>query len=297
MQDNIQYLSFKFFSKVICSLPYSLVVRIGRGLGLLYYLAAKRQRERAIVQASSGLKISREQAEKNIRNLFYNLGQMVLEVLYTPKLTAENIEQYVSIEGANYLSEALKSGHGVVVLTAHLGNWEWMAAALSFAGFPITTIAKPQPNSQYTRILDEYRAMTGVEVFNRGTSEIVKAARALKKNKVLGFLADQDGGSEGIFVDFFGKKASTPVGPAVFARRFDSVIVPIFTYRRPQGGHQVIIEPPLDYEKQVDEEQEIYHNTVKMTKIIEDVITAHPEDWLWFMKRWNTKYPIDQVQR
>ncbi len=295
MKGNIQYLLLKTVSKLICLLPYSWIVHIGRGLGLLYYLAAKRQRERAIEQAISGLKISRQQAEKNIHNLFYNLGQMVAEVLYTPKLTAENIEQYVSMEGADYLSEALKLGHGVVVLTAHIGNWEWMAAALSFAGFPITTIAKPQPNSQYTRILDEYRAMAGIEVFNRGTSEIVRAARALKKNKVLGFLADQDGGSQGIFVDFFGKKASTPVGPAIFAKKFDSVIIPIFAYRRPQGGHHVVIEPPLDYERQVSDEQEIYQNTVKMTKIIEEAVTAHPEDWLWFMKRWNTKYPIEQV--
>jgi KDO2-lipid IV(A) lauroyltransferase len=235
-----------------------------------------------------GLGISRLEAKQTIRRLFGNLGQMFMEVMYTPALTATNIGQYVSIEGVEHLREALQKGYGVVYLTAHVGNWEWMAAALSYAGFPMTTLVKPQPNPQYSRILNEYREMSGVEVFNRGTLEIIKAARALKKGKVLGFLADQDGGEEGIFVDFLGKKASTPAGPAYFAEKFNAVIVPGFIYHRPQGGHHIVIKPPLPYEHFADHEQELFQNTAKMTKIIEDAIKSHPDEWLWFMKRWNT---------
>ncbi|WP_425058478.1 Lipid A biosynthesis lauroyltransferase [Sporomusa carbonis] len=289
----MQYFLLKTLSRLICLLPYSLVCRIGRGLGFLHYLIAKRQRERGIAQAMSGLGISRGEAQGLIRRLFGNLGQTLMEVMYTPALTPDNIGQYVSIEGLDNLREGLKSGHGVVFLTAHMGNWEWMGAALAFAGFPMTTIVKPQPNAQYTRILNEYRKLVGLEVFNRGTNEIVKAARALKNGKVLGFLADQDGGADGVFVDFLGKKASTPAGPAIFAKKFEAVIVPGYTYHRPGGGHHVVIESPLVYERCEDPGQELYQNTARMTKIIENAIKAHPEDWLWFMKRWNTKYKGD----
>jgi KDO2-lipid IV(A) lauroyltransferase len=291
MSGNLQYYFLKMLSRFICFLPYRLLCWLGRKLGIIFYLVAKRQRQRGITQAAQSLGLAQAEAKTLIRRLFRNLGQMVMEVMYTPALTPSNIQQYVSISGSEHLQAALRLGHGVVLLTAHMGNWEWMAAALSYAGFPITTIAKPQPNPQYTRILNEFRTMVGLEVFNRGTSEMIKAARALKKGKVLGFLADQDGGTDGVIFEFLGKKASSPVGPAYFSKTFNAVIVPVFTYHRPQGGHHVVIKPPVAYEHYSDPIQEIYHNTKRMTRIIEDAIKAHPDEWLWFMKRWNTKIP------
>ncbi|QDR82541.1 lysophospholipid acyltransferase family protein [Sporomusa termitida] len=291
MRGNLQYFFLKMLSRLICLLPYRLVCWLGRQLGIIVYVAAKRQRERGIMQVTDSLKLTQAEASALIRRMFCNLGQTVMEVLYTPALTPQNIRQYVSISGLEHLQKALSQGHGVVFLTAHMGNWEWMAAALCYAGFPITTIAKPQPNPQHTRILNEFRTMVGLEVFNRGTSDMIKAARALKKGKVLGFLADQDGGTDGVFFDFLGKNASSPVGPAYFAKTFKSVIVPAFTYHRPQGGHHVVIKPPVAYQHYDDPDQEIYHNTLQMTKVIEEAILAYPDEWIWFMRRWNTQKP------
>ncbi|MBP2649948.1 MAG: lpxL 2 [Firmicutes bacterium] len=290
MFHNLQYYFLKAISKTICLLPYFVVVHIGRGLGYLYYLAAKRQRERGIDQAMRGLEASPAEAEKVVRGLFYNLGQTLLEVMYMPALNSKKMKKLISIEGLDNLDKAMKLGKGVVFLTAHIGNWEWLAAALSSTGFPITTIVKAQPNDQYNRFLNEYREMMGVEVFSRGTSEMLGAARALKKGKVLGFLADQDGGEKGVFVDFLGKKASTPAGPAVFAEKFESAIVPGFIFHRPNGGHHIVIGSPFIYEADSDSELALEKNTVRMTKIIEEAIKQHPKDWLWFQKRWNTQY-------
>jgi len=288
LSSNWQYHFIKCFSRVVCLLPYSVVCLIGRGLGYLYYRAAARQRNRGIAQARQGLGLACQDADRVIHRLFTNLGLMLMEVLYTPVLNAEKIKRYITIEGLDNLRKAVELERGVVLLTAHMGNWEWMGAALSYAGFPMTTIAKPQPNAQYTRILNEYRAMVGLEVFNRGTSDMFKAVRALKKGKVLGFLADQDGGNEGVFVDFFGQKASTTIGPAILANKYGSSIVPAFTFRCPDGGHRVVIEPPFVFEYSGNSERDLYQNTVRMTNIIENMIKAHPEEWLWFKKRWNT---------
>ncbi|MBP2654844.1 MAG: lpxL 2 [Firmicutes bacterium] len=295
MFNNLQYRLLKGFSFIICLLPYSLVVKFGRSLGYIYYLVAARQRKRGIDQAMRGLKISYEDAEKVIRRLFYNLGQMLVEVMYTPRLTPQKIKKYISIDGLDNLKQAVASGKGVVFLTAHIGNWEWLAAGLALAGFPITTIVKQQPNAQYSRFLNEYRERMGVEVFSRGTTEMIKAARALKKGKVLGFLADQDGGKDGVFIDFLGKKASTPVGPAVFSEKFDSIIVPGFIFHRSKGGYRIVIERPFSYERHDDPKQALYENTARMTKIVEAAIMEHPEDWLWFQKRWNTPYMESQA--
>jgi len=294
MTGNLQYYLIRMISRIVCLLPYPLICRMGRVVGYIFYRIAKRQRQRGIEQAMRGLELSHQEAEQIVRRLFYNLGQTLMEVMYMPALSSEKIGKYISIEGLDNLRLALQSGKGVVFLTAHIGNWEWMGAALSHAGFPMTTIAKPQPNVHFTRILNEYRAMVGLEVFHSGTTDLVKAAKALKQGKVLGFLADEDGGSNGVFVDFLGKKASTPIGPAIFAKRFGATIVPAFTFHRPGGGHRVVIGQPFAYEKHSDPDEELYQNTARMTKFIEEAIKANPEDWLWFRKRWNTPYKVQE---
>lgn len=290
MSARLQYWLIKMLSRIICLLPYPLVCRLGRGLGKILYWVISRQRDRGIAQLMQGLKISHQEADQIIRRLFANIGQTFMEILYTPALTPAKIDEFITINGTEHLAQAFGQGRGVVLLTGHFGNWEWLGAALARVGFPTTTIVKPQPNPVYTRLLNEYRELVGLTVFNRGTSEILQAARALKQGKILGFLADEDGGTDGIFVDFFGKMASCPAGPATFARKFGSVIVPASISRRAGGGHTVVIEPPLVYSHHQNAKQEIYENTVTVTKWIESTIRKQPDEWLWFRKRWNTPY-------
>ncbi|MEG6585067.1 lysophospholipid acyltransferase family protein [Dendrosporobacter sp. 1207_IL3150] len=286
----MQYKILKVISFIVCLMPYGMVLALGKVVGKLYYYAAGRQRKRAIVQMQESLGISTKQAENLAVGLFNNLGQTFLEVMYMPALTPEKIRRYVEVENMHYLDEALAEGRGVVMLTAHIGNWEWLGATLAMAKLPITTVIKRQPNDQHTQILNEYREMVGIEVFARGTTELVAAAKALKQGKILAFLADQDGGKAGMFIEFLGKMAATPLGPSVFAKRFKSPIVPTFIVRNPSGGHKVLIRKPLYYENTGDENKDLYTITEKTTKVIEDIVKEYPDQWLWFQKRWNTKY-------
>ena len=293
MSTQWQYHLLKFISTLTSLLPYRVVLWLGRRLiGPLYYNIAAKQRRRAIAQLQESLSCSDADAERIVRSLFVKLGQTFLEILYSPALTPDNITDYITIENRHHLADALQQGKGVVLLTAHIGNWEWLGAALAMDGFPMATVVKRQPNDQHTRILNEYRQKAGIEIFARGSSELVGAAKALKQGKVLGFLADQDGGASGAVIAFLGKLASTPLGPAVFAKRFQSPVVPIFIVRRPEGGHRVLIHPAFYYEDTGNEDRDIYNLTLKMTQIIEDTIHAYPDEWLWFQKRWNTR--VDQ---
>ena len=284
----MQYHLLKFISRLISLLPYRAVLWLGKIAGPLYYHLVPRQRRRAMAQLQESLSVNSEEADRITRSFFVKLGQTFMEVLYMPALNQSNIRKYVTIENRHHLANALKDGKGVVLLTAHIGNWEWLGAALAMDGFPMATVIKRQPNDQHTRILNEYRQKVGIEIFARGSSELVGAAKALKQGKVLGFLADQDGGHSGVVVPFLGKPASTPMGPAVFAKRFQSPIVPVFIVRHPEGGHRVLISKPFYYEDSGNQDRDIYNLTMKMTAIIEDTIRAHPDEWIWFQKRWNT---------
>lgn len=295
MGNTWQYYTLKIASRLVCLLPYTLLLLLGKLLGRLYYRIAARQRERALKQIQEGLGLTRPEAEVIIRSLFIRLGQTFLEVMYTPVLTPQNIDRFVEIENRQYLDEAVAKGKGVAVLSAHIGNWEWLGATLALNGFPVASIVKRQPNDQHTRILNEYREKAGIRVFSRGTTELVAAAKALKQGQVLGFFSDQDAGPNGIFVEFFGKMASSPSGLAVFARKFGVPVIPAFIVRRPEGGHRIIASPPLYFVNTGDETADIYNFTMQVTRIIEDTIRRYPDEWLWFHKRWNTKWEGEQA--
>ena len=284
----MQYIILKTISKILCLLPYNFILQLGAWLGVLYYYLVRKQTKRSEKQLQESLKLSDAEIKAINKNLYKHVGRTFLEIMYMPRLNQNNIETYFEVENKHYIDEALAENKGVVLLTAHLGNWEWLGAFLALSNYPITTVIKRQPNDQHTQILNEYREMVGIEVFARGTTELVGAAKALKKGKILAFLADQDAGEGGAWIKFLGKPASTPLGPAAFSKRLKSPILPVFIVRQQSGKHKVIVKEALYYENTGNDLQDEYAVTVKMTRVIEDIIIANPSQWLWFQKRWNT---------
>lgn len=290
MSNEWQYKALKGLSWLTCCLPYSAVLKIGAALGPVYGLIAGKQKKRGIKNAQIGLGISETEASHLMDRLFENLGRSALEIMYMPNLTSTFIRDHIEIRGASYLEDTLSQGKGVVVLTAHVGNWEWMAAALAENGYPTTTIVKKQPNAQFTRLLNEYREAAGVEVFARGGNELIRAARALKQKKLLGFLADQDGYIDGLPVPFLGQDSSAVVGPATFAQKFGSPVLPIFMSRGESADHHIVhVLPPLYYKDTGNTEVDMYRLTEECCQVTETFIKEHPDEWLWFQHRWNTK--------
>ena len=282
------YNTLMMMSRLIRLLPYDALLMLGRALGNLYYLLVKKQRERAVAQMMPALQISEEEARRIVRASFVNLARNMLDIFYMPNLNEENLSQYIEIDHLERMKAALAEGHGVVVLTGHVGTWEWLSAAFTLNGLPVTAIAKLQPNAEYSRALDDLRATIRVEIFNRGTNELRAAGRALKEGKILGFLADQDAGPGGAFIKFLGKTASTPLGPAVFSRRFNAPVVPAFIIRKENGRHLVKIGEPMHFEDTGDTDADLLRFTEQMTRILEQTIRENPTQWLWFQKRWNT---------
>ena len=282
------YRTLMFMSRVACHTPRPVLLALGWVLGNLYYLIIAKMRRRAVAHMMPALGIDETAAKKLVRASFINMARNFLDILAMPMLNERNFREYIEIDHLERMQEALAEGHGVVVLTGHIGCWEWLSAAFTLNGMPVSAIAKPQPNIQYTRVLDDLRATIHVEIFSRGTSELIAAARALKRGKLLGFLADQDGGPGGAFIEFLGRTASTPLGPAVFSRKFRSPVVPAFILRQPNGKHKVIVGEIMRCPNTGDSDRDLHEFTVQMTAIVERIIRENPTQWIWFQKRWNT---------
>ena len=287
------YRTLMFLSWLACRTPRPILLGAGWVLGNLYYFFIAKMRRRAVEHMMPALGIDETEAKKLVRASLLKLARMVLALRAMPRRTEKNLRDYIEIDHLERMQEALAEGRGVVVLTGHVGCWEWLSAAFTLNGMPVSAIAKPQPNIQYTRALDDLRATIHVEIFSRGTSELIAAARALKRGRLLGFLADQDGGPGGAFIDFLGRTASTPLGPAVFSRKFKSPVVPAFILRQPNGKHRVVVGEIMRCPNTGDSDRDLHEFTVQMTAIVERIIRENPTQWIWFQKRWNTP-PAEQ---
>ena len=125
------YKSLMALSWVVCRTPYRLLMGIGRVLGNLYYLFVKKERERAVRQMMEALHMTEAEARHTVRESFVNLARNVLEILYMPHLNERNFRQYIEIDHLEILKKALAEKKGVVILTGHIGTWEWLSAAFT----------------------------------------------------------------------------------------------------------------------------------------------------------------------
>lgn len=298
MGNRWQYTLLMQLSKLICKMSYERILSIGRFLGPAVLQRLPKPRERAASQMMTAMGMTREEVEPLLQKHFEYLGMSAMEIMYTPRLVelvqdGENLEKYIELDHPEKLSAAVDENAGVVGLTAHIGNWEWLGAGLSLAGFPVTTIAKRQPNDHITEMLNYFRHLVGLDVFYSGGSDLISAARAMKQKKILGFLTDKDGGTDGIPMYFLRQMSSVVEGPAVFARRFNAPIVPFFITRKTKDGqvvpgHIIHILEPFYHEETGDQRADIDRTMERMTRIIEDFIYEHPEEWLWVQRRWWT---------
>lgn len=221
------------------------------------------------------------------RNMFINMMKSLYEFIQLPRLSANEIISMVNLDSTR-IRECLTLGHGVIILTAHLGNWELLAARLVAEGFKLTVIGKDLRDEWLSRLMIGFRESTGVRNVRKGKGLFKPIAGVLERNEMIGLLADQNAGTDGCFVSFFGKPASTFSGPAVFAAETGAAILPTFCIRQKDNSHKVIFHDPI-FISSSPEVEKLYECIQKYTNCIEKAVKEYPEQWLWLHKRWKTR--------
>ncbi|MEN6568205.1 MAG: lysophospholipid acyltransferase family protein [Veillonellales bacterium] len=284
------YTIVKVFSAVVCILPASVCRCFGNALGALCWPIVPQKRKRmAIHNIISSLAVNEKTAAAIAKQSTTRFGKMFLEVLRIPRLNAANIGHHVRMIGGEYLTEALSHGHGAVLATAHSGNWELLGAALAMHDYPLVAVVQKQTNAAMDRFINEYRTRAGMYVtYKTGVREMI---RLLGDGKIVGLLIDQDAGGDGVFVDFLGRPASTPQGAAALARLKGAPIVPAFITENSDGSHSAVIHPPVWVNKTTDRDEDIRVTMQLLTKIVEQHIRKHPQEWFWLHNRWKHRPP------
>ncbi len=287
-------LTLSLLSAVFRILPDAASHRLGRWLGLASFRFSTKRRGIALnnLKHALGAELSSDQLEILARESFANLGIFLAEFFSFPSLDAEKLSRLVEYTGEENLRTALSEGKGVLLLSAHLGNWDLLAASLAARGYPISLITKVTRISALNRMWMGYREAAGIKIF-LGSGSMGGILRQLKSGGIVGFVLDQNALLEdGVFVPFFGRAACTLSSLAVLARRIGAPVIPVYTFRE-GGRHRVVIEEPIITPEIVDRELDVLKRTEAYTSWTEKVIREHPEQWTWLHDRWRTRPPDD----
>lgn len=254
-------------------------LRIGEALGDLLWQIDLKGRETALRNLRSSFPDRSYREIRRIARLCYrNMGMNIAEFGRFSSLTRSELMRTVRFEGRENLDRALSLGKGVLLLTAHFGNWELLGAALAACGYKVNAIVRELRVKRLDRLVNELRSAAGFRPLYRERG-LKSALLSLKRNQILALLADIDTKSEGVFVDFFGRPAYTPAGPALISMKTGAPIIPAFIVREGKG-HRVFIGEPIR------PTGDVRSDTQRLTEVVEGFIRRHPHQWIWMHRRW-----------
>ena len=223
---------------------------------------------------------------KVANRVFRSLARLSVSFAKLPKITRENVDEWIRYDGLENFTAAHAKGRGVLVATAHLGNWELSAFAHALMTSPMHIVVRPLDNPRIDAFIERYRGLSGNHIIRKK-----EAARgilqALKAGEAVGILIDQNTTlKEGVFVEFFGVKACAGTHFAEFSRHSGAAVVPGFALWEENEQKYV-----LRFYPEVPMTGDVQTDTQRVHAVLESVIRQYPDQWLWIHRRWKTRPP------
>ena len=237
-----------------------------------------------IEPAIGGFSSKREMLKMGLKGV-RDFAVFVYEFLLVPRLKKWNYKRFLTPINFERAQEAFKKGKGVIILTAHLGNYEWGAVLLRLLGYPLSVITIKSQNQYVTKFYEDKRRIQGIEVIYTGKASI-GAIKSLKRGKMVAIVGDRVFSEDGIEVEMFGKKTLLPKGPFYLALLTGAPIIPAFSVKEKDGKYHVYFEPEIEIEHHDDTETTIEKNIGKWAKLLERYIKRYPEQWHRFDPVW-----------
>lgn len=277
---------------MIARLPPPAAAWLGRRLGDLAHVALRRRRRIALDNLATAFPaLTAGERRRLCRRSWQHLGTMAVELCAALTLPLDRILQGIAMDGLHHL-EAVMGTHGrALVLTAHLGNWELLAAAHRLSPYSLAIVVRPLDARWLNALADRLRRRSGVALIEK-RGALRPVLESLRRGGMVAILLDQNAARhEGVFAPFFGRPASTSRSLAVLAVRTGTPVIPIFIRREAAGRHRVILRPPLAPPSTGESERAIAEMTTRCNEAIEAAVRETPEQWLWVHERWRTRPP------
>lgn len=287
---------FNVISRTTASLPLPRALALGRWGGWVAGTVI-RHRRAVVLESLAACFPERTSAERvAIADRMYgNLGMTVIECLRLPARGAADVAATVEWENIETLRSAAAAGSGALALCAHLDNWEFMGVSGALNQLKFCAVVKDIKNETTDRYWKGLRERLGVRQLPVRHSYRL-SLKALKDGGIVALVLDQRmRRQKGIFVDFFGRPASTSPGMAFLAAQSGAPVVPVFMTRVGVDKHVCRVFEPLPPPPDRHPET-IRAATQQYTRIIEDRIREQPDQWIWLHKRWKHQ-PLEEESK
>jgi len=288
----LAWLGLNICSLIVRIIPTGYLYGFARDIASVAYVFATKQKKIALesLDIAFGREKSRQEIERIAKDCFIFMAKGAVELMFffdKPHM----LKGKVAIEGRNNLDAALARGRGVILVSAHFGNFPLLLGRLAVEGYKTCGIMRPMHDARVERIFLKKREKYGVRtIYSQPRNECVNnTIAALRNNELIFIPIDQNFGTGGVFVNFFGRQAATATGPVVLAQRTKAALIPCFILRQPEDRHKIIFEPELELKEGNDPRDTVLINIQRLTDIIEAYIRKYPAEWGWIHRRWKSK--------
>jgi len=286
------WLGLSLCSLIVSFLPEKWLYSFANNIAGIGARIAVKQRRIALdsLTLAFGEEKSAEEIKRIVRDCFVFLAKAGIELMFLMD-KPRRLKERVHIVGRDNLENALSRGKGAILVSAHFGNFPLMLARLSLEGYKVGGIMRPMRDTRVENVFLKKRSRLNIKtIYSQPRKTCVDTTiRSLAGNEIVFIPIDQNFGTGGVFVDFFGRKAATATGPVVLAKRTKATIIPCFIVRQPDDSHKIVFEPPFYLEEGSSSQENVVANIQRLTNIIESYIRRYPAEWGWIHRRWKSK--------
>ena len=288
---------FAWVALLICSsiirlLPLQCLYGFAKILTGIGFLAVVRQRRIALKSLSIafGREKSAQELNKIAKDCFAFLAKSGAEMLFFTR-KPQLLKNRVIMQNKHILDSALSKGRGVILVSGHFGNFPLMMLKLRLESYSVGGILRHMRDQRAERMFAKLRDSFGLRtIYSQPRKACVDTTiKALRNNEIVCIQLDQNFGTAGVFVDFFGQKSATATGPVVFALRTKAELLPCFIIGEKDNTHRIIFEQEFDLSREDSFNKTVSVNIQRLTSIIESYIRRYPAQWGWMHRRWKTR--------
>lgn len=280
-----------FFFKVISFLPLALTRKSSVCLATIAYYAVPRIKKigMANLDIAYGDSLTLKEKEAILRGSVKNLALVALEFPQVPYIKNNMDSLKITVKGWDNI-DATK---GCVIISAHLGNWEWLLPVGVHLGLRPIIVVRQFDDQRMDTIVNTIRQASGIKTVPKDAA-MGPLLRRLQEGWHAGLLADQCPREDAVPVTFFGVSTWATIGPAIIAKRSGTPIHPVSIVRDENNGYTVQFFPPLEQEDSGNTLKDLQINTQRCQDALESIIRKTPEQWLWFHRRWKKRERLEK---
>jgi Kdo2-lipid IVA lauroyltransferase/acyltransferase len=287
MKNIFEYVIFLSFSRFFQIVGLNLSRKFSFFIAVLFYYVIPIRKKTVLENLHNAFP---DYDEKKIKRIAFgsykSFAISLVEILYIPAMSREDIEKQIDCANLELIRKKYEENNGVILLSAHFGNWEYMATSLAAQlNIPFSCIIKPQRNPYVTNWMNKARSKWNNEIVPVGIS-IRQTYKALKEKKIVAMVADQRGPEESIKANFFGRNLTVHTGPAVLSLKTGAPILYGISVRQDDYSYKTIMTEISKENLPESNEEKIKELSQRHMTYLEDYIRKYPEQWLWMHKRW-----------